>query len=102
MENNSGLKPAGHRLLMLPDEVEKKTASGIVIADATTTKEQQAQISGTLIEAGPDAFYDSPTAWAKPGDKIIIGKFYGLIIRGKDGKDYRMINDRDVVGIWDN
>jgi co-chaperonin GroES (HSP10) len=100
MQNTSGFLPLGHRLLILPEAVEKKTASGIVLAMETTGREEMAQVKGTLIAVGDGCWKDTPTGdWAKPGDKIVYGKYAGLLWDGIDGKKYRILNDLDVVGL---
>ena len=100
MENKSGFLPLGHRLLVLPESVEKKTASGIVLAMETTGREEMAQVKGTLVAVGDGCWKDTPTGdWAKPGDKIVYGKYAGLLWDGVDGNKYRILNDLDVVGL---
>lgn len=96
--NESGIRPLGHRVLVLPEVVEETTSSGIIIAKATTHKEQMAQIRALVIEVGPGAWQDTTSPeWAKEGDTVLIGKYSGLVYEGKDSKDYRVINDLDVV-----
>ena len=97
--NESGIKPVGPRVLVYPLPVEKTTASGIVIADATTGKEQFAQIEAEVVECGSEAWYDSAEPWAQEGEKVLIGKFTGLLRKGEDGKDYRIIQDRDIIAV---
>ena len=58
---------------------------------------------GEVIAVGQDAFKaDGYTECPiKPGDKIIMAKYAGLMYVGKDGNKYRMINDDDITGILD-
>ncbi len=99
MENKSGFTPLEHRLLVLPVKVETKTASGIVLATETTGREEMAQIKGVLVAVGEGCWKDTPTGdWAKPGDRIVFGKYSGLPWDGIDGEKYRILNDLDVVG----
>jgi co-chaperonin GroES (HSP10) len=100
MQNTSGFIPLGHRLLVLPDSVEKKTGSGIVLVEETTGRDEMAQVKGTVVAVGDGCWKDTPTAeWAKPGDRIVFGKFAGLLYSGSDGAKYRILNDLDVVGL---
>ena len=49
---------------------------------------------------GTTAYADQKDPWCKVGDFITFGKYSGLIYKGeetKDGKEYRVINDLDVV-----
>jgi chaperonin GroES len=99
MQNDSGFIPLGHRLLVLPDPVEEKTASGIVLARETTGRDEMAQVRGTLVAVGTGCWKDTTEPnWAEPGDRIVFGKYAGLMWVGNDGKKYRILNDLDIVG----
>jgi co-chaperonin GroES (HSP10) len=99
--NTSGINPVGHRLLVLPEEVEETSEGGIIIAVGNQKdREQLAQIRGTVVAMGTTAYADQKDPWCKVGDFITFGKYSGLIYTGKetkDGKEYRVINDLDVV-----
>ena len=99
--NTSGINPVGHRLLVLPEEVEEVSESGIIISvGQQKDREQLAQIRGTVVAMGTTAYADQKDAWCKVGDFITFGKYSGLIYREnetKDNKEYRVINDLDVV-----
>lgn len=98
MENKSGIHPKGHRVLIYPEPVETKTASGIITSTGDNIeRERLAQLRGTVVEVGNTAWHDQPEAWVKPGDKVIFGKYSGLIYKGDDEKEYRIINDLDIV-----
>jgi len=98
MENKSGIHPKGHRVLIYPEPVETTTASGIVVSTGTNVdRERLAQLRGTVVELGNTAWHDQPDTWAKVGDKVIFGKYSGLIYTGDDEKEYRIINDLDIV-----
>jgi len=99
--NTSGINPVGHRLLVLPEEVEEVSESGIIISvGQQKDREQLAQIRGTVVAMGSTCYGDQKDPWCKIGDFITFGKYSGLIYKGnetKDGKEYRIINDLDVV-----
>lgn len=105
--NNSGIHPSGHRVLVLPDQVSETSIGGIVLTTQDgLRKEEMAQIEGTVIEIGPEAWKESKEkghqAWCKRGDRIIFAKYSGLIYDAKntkDGKTYRIISDLDVVAV---
>lgn len=100
MQNTSGIHPKGHRVLILPDPVEEVTQSGIIVAVGDNRdRERLAQLKGTVVEIGNTAWSDQPEHWACEGDHVIFGKYSGLIYQGDDGKEYRIINDLDVVAI---
>ena len=98
--NTSGWIATGHRILILVDQVERKTESGIIIADVTADKEQLGQDAGIVVEMGPTAYSDQSEQWCQVGDYIKFGRYAGQVIRPKeseDGVEYRVINDLDVV-----
>ena len=100
MINESGIHPVGHRVLILPEQVEEKTQSGIIVHSASQlAREEMAQINGLVVDVGTTAYDDQTTPWCQVGDRVIIGKYSGLIYDGNDGKKYRVINDLDVVAL---
>jgi co-chaperonin GroES (HSP10) len=102
MQNTSGIHPKGHRVLILPDPVEEVTQSGIILSvGENRDRERLAQLKGTIVELGNTAWLDQPSPWANKGDHVIFGKYSGLIYQGADEKEYRIINDLDVVAIVD-
>jgi len=102
MINTSGIHPKGHRVLILPDPVEEVTQSGIILSvGENRDRERLAQLKGTIVELGNTAWLDQPSPWANEGDHVIFGKYSGLIYQGDDGKEYRIINDLDVVALVD-
>jgi co-chaperonin GroES (HSP10) len=102
MINTSGIHPKGHRVLILPDPVEEVTQSGIILSvGENRDRERLAQLKGTIVELGNTAWLDQPSPWANEGDHVIFGKYSGLIYQGDDDKEYRIINDLDVVALVD-
>jgi len=118
--NESGIYPAGNRVLVFVDQIEDKVKDSVIELLPDTIEAQQASnASGTLIEAGPDAFshvterkyavrsgglefveesrrgYSEP--FANVGDRISFAKFAGQKYRGKDGKRYLVLNDEDIT-----
>lgn len=97
--NESGITPKGHRVLVLPNQVEEKTESGIILGTGSQLdREALAQMYGVVVAMGSTCYADQPEAWCSVGDRVSFGKYSGLIYTGVDGKKYRMINDLDVVG----
>lgn len=96
MVNKSGLHPLGVAVLVEPYEPEAKS-SMIVMPATVQERSLMVETRGVVIEVGPWAWHDEPAPRAKPGDKVIFSKFTGAIMQGtKDGKTYRMLNDRDI------
>ena len=100
MTNESGIHPCGHRVLVLPEQVEEVSAGGIIMHTATQgDREALAQMYGIVIEVGSSCYADQPDAWCKEGDRVSFAKYSGLIYEGIDKKKYRVISDLDVVAI---
>lgn len=97
--NKSGLTPVGISILVLPDPVEQITESGIVVStDSTHAKEEMKQTDGEVIAIGEHAYYDEKPR-CKVGDRVIMASYSGIIRKGNDGLNYRIIKDNDVVAI---
>lgn len=100
--NASGFEPLDLRVLVLPDPIEETTSGGIIIPLAKAERDKFAQQLGTLIAVGENAWEEatgrSPNFHKpQPGDRILFSKYGGVVIDGKDGKEYRVMNDEDVV-----
>ena len=92
------IKPSGHRILILPEQVEARTNGGIILAATTKERDQQATMRGTVMEIGINAWkaFDAGTPWAEVGDKVVFRKYAGEVV--KDGDvEYRVINDEDCI-----
>lgn len=91
--------PLLHTVLIKPDEVETKTASGIFIPDLVTEKERKAMEYGTVVTVGPRAFIDygrDPTI-LKGGDRVSYARYSGKVIKDTDGIEYVLVNDIDLL-----
>jgi len=99
MHNKSGITPVGHRVLVRPEETERKTASGIVLMDKTAMMEEMSQTQGTVIALGDTCYDDQPSAWCKEGDFVMFGKYAGVVYDGNDKVKYRILNDKDIVAV---
>lgn len=100
--NNSGIHPAGDRVLIKPEEVEEVSKGGIIIIDEAREKYGLAQVFGTLVAVGPDAWSDYSGAFAEVGDRVLFAKYGGLVVTGKDGEAYRLSNDTDITAVVDD
>lgn len=100
MKNESKIKPVEFKVLVLPDTVEEMMANGLYVPEVTRDKEQLGQVVGTLIDVGGSAFSDwGDSRKPQPGDRIYFAKYAGYIVKGKDKKEYRIANDKDVAAI---
>lgn len=101
MKNESGIVPVEFKALIFPKPVEEKKGS-IILPDMVKDHEKFSGTEGTLVAVAPAAFtYITDEEWRgskpKPGDKVIFAKFAGLRLKGKDGQEYVLVNDKDVV-----
>lgn len=105
METNaSGIHPLDLRVIVLPDAIEEKTAGGIILPEQHKEREKYAQIRGTLVAVGVNAWEEAAsrsTRFTKPrpGDRVVISKYGGITIEGRDGREYRLLNDEDILGM---
>lgn len=92
--------PILHRIVIQLDNVEKTTASGIVIPDEVINKERKAVETGTVISIGSTCFkdYGADVDTVSVGDKVIIAKYSGKEIKDGETK-YVIINDEDILCI---
>ena len=98
---SNGIHPVGHRVLVLPKEVERKTSSGILLVDKVVMMEEMAQTQGVIVAVGDTCWDDQPAPWAKVGDLVMFGKYAGVVYEGNDGVKYRVLNDKDIVAVLD-
>lgn len=99
----------GHRVLIKPDPV-KKSQGGILLA-VDHKLEQGATTTGTIIEVGPDAFYDYKPdhipvdrwkRWANVGDRVVYAKYAGRFIDTEEKDEHNdpvyvvVLNDIDI------
>lgn len=97
--NKSGITPVGISILVLPDNVEQVTSSGIVVStDTQHSREELAQTDGEVIAIAAHAYYDEAPR-CKVGDRVIMASYSGIVRTGNDGLRYRLIKDNDVVAL---
>lgn len=93
--NPSGLAPLGRAVLVEPFEPERK-ASAIVLPPTVLGNERAVDVRVRVVEVGPACWPDEPSR-AQAGDVVFIAKMSGFVAQGpKDGKPYRLVNDRDI------
>jgi chaperonin GroES len=89
-----------YKVLVKPEEVEEKTKGGIYIPEQAKDKEKFAKQEGVLIAVGAIAFTD-PDWLERPrvGDRVLYDKYAGCTVKGKDGENYRIINDKEIGAV---
>lgn len=97
--NTSGIDPVEYKVLIEPESIEETSKGGIVLATVTTERDKMAQVKGRLIAIGGNAFEDWHGRLPELGDSIYFAKYAGYVLKGTDGKEYRLANDKDVSAI---
>ena len=105
MVNPTGIQPTEYKVLIEPKAIEEKTSGGIILPDMTKDHEKYSQVEGTIVAVSPLAFtYATKEEWEaagaqppKPGDRVLHAKFAGVRVKGKDGKEYVLVNDKDIT-----
>lgn len=103
MTNPSGITPDEFKVLIAPKEAAEKIGS-LYIPEETKEKEKFAATEGVIVAVSPLAFlyvteeeraqYNAPKR--QVGDRVIYTKYGGVRVRGRDGKDYLLIADKDI------
>lgn len=100
--NDTGIRPTEFKVLIQPNEVEEVTKGGIILAAQTKDSEKYATIEGLIIAVSHLAFsYATAAEWdghkPGPGDRVIFAKYAGIRHKTKDGQEYLLVNDKDIV-----
>ncbi len=91
------VKPLEDRIVVLPNEAETTTVSGLVIPDTAKEKPQQ----GTVQAVGPGRTLDNGTVAPlsiKVGDTVLYSKYGGTEV-SIGGKDLLILASRDVLAV---
>jgi len=93
----TSLKPLDDRVIVVADEPEEKTASGIFLPEGAKEKPMQ----GTILAVGPGKLTDTGER-AKPavkkGDKVIYGKYAGTEVE-VDGNTLMIMRESELLGV---
>jgi co-chaperonin GroES (HSP10) len=103
--NASGFVPIDKRVLVLPDEAPVKIGS-LYMPDSKVERDKFAQCDATLVAVGETAWAEATSEAARhgleftapaAGDRVLIQKYGGTMLEGRDGKQYRIMNDDDIL-----
>jgi len=97
------IQPLGDRVVVMPLEMERVTASGIVIPDTASGEKPQ---EGEVLAVGPGALKKDGTRApmdVKVGQKVLFGKYAGddIKLKDKSGKDVevKVLHLDSILGI---
>ncbi len=90
------IKPLFDRVVILPKEAEKETASGIILPTASQEKSQIA----TVVAVGEGGTMDGKTVEMKlkVGQEVLYTKYCGTEF-SLDGKKYIVIKQTDILAV---
>lgn len=102
------VKAIGHRIIVRPDPVEEKTASGIIL-NVDVGRERAAAQKGTVVDIGPLAwtneviFGKNSQPWCKIGDRVFFARYGGKAINlaeeGLEDDFVMVLNDEDLQAL---
>ena len=92
------LQPLADRVIVKPLDAEEKTKGGIVLPDTAKEKPQEGKViavgKGKILEDGK-----TQTLEVKVGNRILYGKYSGTEISAKDGADYLIMREDDILAV---
>ena len=91
------VKPLADRVLIKPLEPAEMKKGGIIIPDTAKEKPQE----GEIMEVGPGRTEDGKLIplEVKKGDRILYGKYSGTEVTTKDGEEYLIMREDDILAI---
>jgi chaperonin GroES len=95
-KTKTSITPLGDRLLVLPEEREDVTSSGLVLPD--TAKEKP--MEGKVIAVGPGRLLDTGERQdmeVEKGQTVLFAKYAGTEVKYDD--EYLIISEKDVLAI---
>jgi chaperonin GroES len=92
------IQPLGDRIIVRPLEAEEKTKGGIILPDTAKEKPQEGEVlavgKGKVLENG-----NVQAPEVKKGDRVLYGKYSGTEIKTKEGEDFLIMREEDVLAI---
>jgi chaperonin GroES len=100
--NDTGISPVEFKVLVRVVETEEKTKGGIYIPQDTKERNDMAGTDAVLLAVGGNAFTNPDWIGVipKPGDKVKVAKYAGLMMKDTNGRDMlRLCNDKDISAV---
>lgn len=105
--NTSGWLPMDDKVLIMIDVVANQTGS-IIVPEDTQERNTMSAEHGVIIALGPAAFKhsdDGRRVWEgtrpEPGTRCYIERYAGQLVKGLDGRMYRLMSQRCIGAIAD-
>ena len=97
-----GVFPTEYKILIRHDKIDE-VRRGVYVPETVREKEQAAAQTGTIVDVSPLAFtYETwPEGSITPhkGDRVAFARYAGMLIKGMDGNEYRLLNDKDICAV---
>ncbi len=96
-----GINPTGFNVLVAIAEQAGRVGS-IIIPDNISDRDRLAQVEGRLVGVSPAAFdfaHFPEGTKPKSGDAVMFAKFAGVVVKGRDNKEYRLLLDKDITAV---
>lgn len=96
-----GLRATGFALIVAVAPVAEQSKGGIFIPDSAREKEKLTGVQGRIVSMSPACFDHGQFGDAVPGVGSVVqfAKLAGVMTTGADGREYRIIQDKDVMAI---
>jgi len=91
------LKPLGDRVLVEPAEEKETKKGGIIIPDTAKEKPTEGIVRALGTGKTDDNGKKIPFE-VKVGDRVLVSKYGGTEIK-LDGKEYKILNADDILGV---
>ena len=94
------LKPLGERLVVKRLAQEEKTAGGIILPDTA----QEKPMKGEVVAIGTGKVLDNGERTRmeiEVGQKVPLGKYSGTDVK-IEGEEYTILEQRDVLGVFND
>ena len=101
-ELDPGIVPCEFRILIAPEEIEEKTKGGIILPDTKKEVDQIAAMRGRLVAVAPlagSSIWPEGEGRPKLGDAVYFAKYAGILVEGRDGREYRLAHDKDLSAV---
>ncbi|MBU3933610.1 MAG: co-chaperone GroES [Candidatus Omnitrophica bacterium] len=94
----AGIQPLGDRVLLKVLEAESKTKGGIVLPDTAKEKPQE----GEVVAVGKGKTGEDGTVKpleVKAGDRVLFAKYSGTEVTTKEGEEYLIVKEEDILAV---
>jgi chaperonin GroES len=91
-------QPLGDRIILKPLEAESKSKGGIVLPDTVKEKPQE----GKVVAVGKGKVLDNGSVQkpeVKEGDIVLYAKYSGTEVTTKEGEEYLIVREDDILAI---